>query len=57
MRYLLDTNVLSEAVKTDPDKSGMKNLRGIKTKWLLLRLSGMSFNLVVSVFHVPIKKR
>ena len=24
MRYLLDTNVLSEAVKTDPDKSVMK---------------------------------
>jgi len=25
MRYLLDTNVLSEAVKTNPDKSVMKN--------------------------------
>ena len=24
MRYLLDTNVLSEAVKTEPDKSVMK---------------------------------
>ena len=26
MRYLLDTNVLSEAVKTNPDKSVMKKL-------------------------------
>ena len=26
MRYLLDTNVLSEAVKTDPDESVMKQL-------------------------------
>jgi predicted nucleic acid-binding protein len=57
MKYLLDTNVLSEAVKTAPDKSVMKMLERHQHEIVTAAPVGMSFNLVVSAFrsHANVK--
>ncbi|MDM8524915.1 hypothetical protein QUF80_16215 [Desulfococcaceae bacterium HSG8] len=56
MKYLLDTNVLSEAVKLVPDRSVLE-MMGKHRDEIVTAPCGMNFNMGVTAFRVPVSVR